>query len=470
MATHQTDCVVIGAGPGGYVAAIKLAQLGVKTIVVERDRLGGTCLNYGCIPSKALIHAGKTVDNIREHAAEMGIKVSDPEVDMPQLIRWKDSVVKKLTGGIGQLFKANGVQETIYGDATFRSPREIEVKAADGTSHTIHAPNSIIATGGRPFELPNIPFDYQDIISSKEALELQELPRRTVVIGGGIIGLEIGTFLQKLGSKVTVVEMTDTLLPGIDPDLVAVVARKLKKRGVKVHLKSKAQSVSRNDDGSLKVTVETPEGALDLEADKVLVAVGWKPYTGGLGLENIGVVMERGFVKTDDALRTNVEGIRAIGDVAGGPLLAHKASKEGIIAAESIAGMPTAKDWRAMPAAVFCDPEIATVGLTVAQAKEAGYEVLSGKFPFTANGRALGSNEGEGYCQIVAEKGTGCVLGMHVVGPEASNLIAEGALGIEMGAVVEDLALTVHTHPTLPEAIMEAAEATLGHAIHAVSR
>lgn len=469
MAEYKTDCTVIGAGPGGYVAAIRLAQLGKNVVVVEKDKLGGTCLNYGCIPSKALIYAAGLVDRIREQAPDMGIKVSEPEVDMPKMIGWKDGVVKKLTGGVAQLFKANKIQ-SVFGTARYKSRRQIEVTGSDGT-HLINTDASIIATGGEPFELPNIPFDRKHVISSKEALELQEVPKRLLVIGGGIIGLEIGTFCMKLGAKVTVVEMMDQLLPGVDPELVGVVARKLKKRGVTVHLKSKAKSVEKKKDGTLKATVETPEGEISIECDKVLVAVGWRPYTEGLDLERIGVVITpRGFIGTDDALRTTAEGVWAIGDVVGGPLLAHKASKEGLIAAESICGKPTVRDWRAMPAAIFTDPEIASVGMTVAQAREAGYEVQVGKFPFSANGRALSTNEPEGYCQIVADKSNGLVLGMHVVGPEASNLIAEGALGIEMGAVVEDIALTVHTHPTLPEAVMEAAEAALGHAIHAVTR
>jgi dihydrolipoamide dehydrogenase len=469
MAEYKADCTVIGAGPGGYVAAIRLAQLGKNVVVVERDRLGGTCLNYGCIPSKALIYAAGIVDRIREQAPDMGIKVSDPEIDMAKMISWKDGVVKKLTGGIGQLFKAHKIQ-TVYGTAKYKNRKQVEVSGADGT-HLVTSEASIIATGGRAFELPNIPFDRVDVISSKEALELKEIPQRLLVIGGGIIGLEIGTFYMKLGAQVTVVEMMDQLLPGVDPELVAVIAKKLKKRGVKVHLKARARAVEKQKDGSLRAVIDTADGEISIDCDKVLVAVGWRPTTEGLDLDKIGVVVTpRGFIGTDDALKTTAEGVWAIGDVVGGPLLAHKASKEGLIAAESISGKPTVRDWRAMPAAIFTDPEIATVGLTVAQAREQGYEVQVGRFPFSANGRALSTNEGEGYAQIVTDKASGLVLGMHVVGPEASNLIAEGALAIEMGAVVEDIALTVHTHPTLPETLMEAAEATLGHAIHAVTR
>ncbi len=469
MAEYTADCTVIGAGPGGYVAAIRLAQLGKQVVVVEKDRLGGTCLNYGCIPSKALIHAAGLVDRIHEQAPDMGIFVEPPKIDIPKMIAWKDGVVRKLTGGIGSLFKAHRIQ-TVSGTARFRSREEIEVTHAEGT-HLIRSQASIVATGGRPFELPNIPFDGVDVISSREALSMPDLPKRLLIIGGGIIGLEIGTFCHKLGAHVTVVEMTDQLLPGMDPELVGVVARKLKKRAVAVHLGSKAKAVEKQSDGSLKAIVETPNGEISIACDRVLVAVGWRPYTEGLGLEEIGVTIDRrGFITTDDALRTQAAGVWAIGDVTGGPLLAHKASKEGLIAADSIAGRPTVRDWRAMPAAVFTDPEIATVGLTVAQATAAGHEVQTGKFPFSANGRALSTNESEGFAQIVSDRGTGLVLGVHVVGTEASNLIAEAALAIEMGAVVEDLALTVHAHPTLPEVMMEAAEANLGHAIHAVAR
>lgn len=469
MAEYTADCTVIGAGPGGYVAAIRLAQLGKRVVVVEKDRLGGTCLNYGCIPSKAMIHAAGLVDKIREQAPDMGIKVSDPDIDMPKMIAWKDSVVTRLTNGIGQLFKANKIQ-SVSGQARFKNRKQLEVSGADGT-HLVTSESTIIATGGRPFELPPIPFDGVDVLSSREALAMQTLPKRLLVIGGGIIGMEIGTFCMKLGSQVTIVEMMDQMLPGFDLELVSVVTRRLKKRGVKMHVKSKAKSVEKQNDGSLKALVETPDGDIIIDCDKVLVAVGWRPTTDGLDLDKVGVkVSDRGFIETDDALRTTAEGIWAIGDVSGGPLLAHKASKEGLIAAESICGKPSVRDWRAMPAAIFTDPEIATVGLTAAQAREQGHDVQVGKFAFAASGRALSTNEGDGFAQIVADKVNGAVLGVHVVGTEASNLIAEGALAIEMGAVVEDIALTIHTHPTLPEVLMEAAEATLGHAIHAVNR
>lgn len=468
MTVHEADCTVIGAGPGGYVAAIRLAQLGKKVIVIERDRLGGTCLNYGCIPSKALIHASRLFDRIREEAGDLGIRVGEPEIDMGRLMTWKGGVVKKLTGGIGQLFKAHKI-ETIIGEASFRNTLEVEVKAADGP-HVVRSAATIIATGGRPFELPNMPFDGTHVISAREALELQEVPQDLVVVGGGVIGLEIGTVYHRLGARVTVVEMMDQLLPGIDPDLVAVVARKLKKRGVKTFLKSRAQGIERKGD-KLEVVIEGPDGRTTVPADKVLVAVGWKPHTAGLELERAGVhVNERGFIHVDEAMRTTAPGIWAIGDAAGAPLLAHKASKEGIIAAESVAGLATVRDWRAMPAAVFTDPEIASVGMTPEQARESGYEPKVGRFPFSANGRALSTNEAEGFAQVVVDKASGLLLGLHVVGPEASNLVAEGTLAIEMGAVAEDLALTIHAHPTLPEAVMEAAEMALGHAIHAVSR
>ncbi|MDZ4677403.1 MAG: dihydrolipoyl dehydrogenase [Oligoflexia bacterium] len=465
----QTDVCVIGAGPGGYVAAIKLAQLGKKVIVVDRDKVGGVCLNCGCIPSKALISAAHFYDKI-QHAADMGINVPKSSVDMPKLQEWKQSVVNKLTGGIGQLLKANGC-EYIAGAAKFLTPQELEVKLSDGTTEKIKATNFVIATGSRPIEIPGFAYDKKNVLSSTEALELAELPKRLAVIGGGYIGLEIGSFYQKLGVEVTIIEANKTLLAGVvDPDCAQVVARKLKKRGVKVLHNAKAVSFKKSG-SELAITISVEGAEQTVLADKILVTVGRKPNSDQLGITSIGLKTDkRGFIEVDKQLRTNISHIYAIGDIAGQPMLAHKASKEGIICAEVIAGHNVVMDVKTIPAVIFTDPEIASAGLTVEEAQAKGFETKVGQFPYVANGRALSMMDSDGFVKIVTDKKTGLVLGVHIVGYEASNLISEAALAIEMGATAEDLASTIHPHPTLPEMIMEAAEAAMGKAIHIMAK
>lgn len=465
MSASRYEACVIGAGPGGYVAAIRLAQLGKKVILVDRDRLGGTCLNYGCIPSKALIAAGTLFERMKR-AEEMGIVAEVVRLDMEKLVRWKDGVVQKLGNGIASLLKMNGVELSL-GDARFTGTRSIEVKTHKGPAQSIEAEQFIIATGGRPIDLPGLAFDGKTIISSKEALDLVEVPKRLLVVGGGVIGLELGTFFAKVGSQVTVVELMPQLLPGTEIDLVQIVQRALKKRGVAIHLESKVKSATVLGDGTAKVSVETKKGEISIDVDKVLVCVGVRPNVESLNLDAVHVQLsEKKFIKVDHTLRTNVGNIFAIGDVTGGPLLAHRASKQGIVAAEALAGRRSVYDVRAMPGAIFTDPEVATVGMTEAEAEKAGYKPRVGKFPFAASGRALSTGETEGFVKIVADQASDIVLGAAIVGPEASNLIAEAALAIEMGATAEDLALTVHAHPTLPESLMEAAEAVHGRAIH----
>jgi dihydrolipoamide dehydrogenase len=466
---RQTDVLVIGAGPGGYVAAIRAAQRGLKVICVEREKLGGVCLNVGCIPSKAMIHASTVVDRAHD-AGEMGIGLGAVSVDIQKMVAWKQKIVERLTGGVGMLFKHHKV-EHVAGEAKFVGATKVEVKSSAGTE-TIEAKDVIIATGSRPIELPAFKVDNVHVLGSTEALALSKLPKKILVIGGGYIGLEIGTFLRKLGSEVIVVEATNTLLPGQDPDLVAVVHRGLKKRKVEIHLESLAQRYEPlGKDAGVRVFVKTPKGEKTFDVDWVLSTVGRRPNSEGLGLETIGVKVEKGgFIGVNEKRQTNVPHVYAIGDVAGQPMLAHKASKEGIVAAEVIAGLPAEADYRCVPAVIFTDPEIASVGMTEAEAKAKGYEPVVGKFPFTANGRALSINEAEGFAKVVADKKTDLVLGIHIVGPEASELIAEGALAIEMAARVEDIAATIHAHPTLPEAVMEAAEAVHGLAIHAITK
>jgi dihydrolipoamide dehydrogenase len=469
----RVDAVVIGSGPGGYVAGIRLGHLGVKTIVVEKAAAGGVCLNIGCIPSKALIHAAKTYEKFG-HAAEIGIKIPGaPSVDMKAMQAWKGGVVSRLTGGVKQLLKANGT-EFVTGTATLEpggSDGHRVVVDGEGGKRVIIAKNVIVATGSRPVVIPGFEPDGVRIIDSTGALALEHVPSRMVVIGGGYIGLELGTVYAKLGSKVTVVEALDSLLFGMDPDCVGVVARKLRKMGVEVQLGARAKGWQEKKDRAV-VALEGKNGELNLDTDVVLVSVGRRPNSEGLGLDKLGVALDpRGFVKVDQQQRTSVPGIYAIGDVAGGMLLAHKASKEAEVVAEVIAGHKAAMDVRTMPAVVFTDPEIAATGLTEEQARAAGHKELKvGKFPFAALGRALSVNDTEGFAKVIADARTGDILGVHIVGNGASDLISESALAIEMGAVLHDVSLTVHPHPTLSEAVMEAAAAALGEAVHIVNR
>ncbi|MEW6743994.1 MAG: dihydrolipoyl dehydrogenase [Planctomycetota bacterium] len=456
--------VVLGAGPGGYVAAIRLAQLGKKVVIVDRGTLGGVCLNWGCIPSKALISAAGFYERVQK-ASEMGIDVDGVEVDVRRLQQWKSGIVSRLTGGVKQLLTKNGV-EIVFGEARVAAPNRLVVQTPEG-SLEIEASAIVLATGSRPIDLAALPADGETVIQSREALELEMVPPSLVVVGGGVIGLEIGTMWAKLGSRLTVVELTSQLLPGTDPDLVRVVERGLKKRKVAIHLESEAVGLAEGPGGKI-LKVRTRAGKeIDVPADKVLVSVGVRPNSSDLGLEQVGVVSERGFIKVDDQLRTSVPSIYAIGDVTGQPFLAHRASKQGLVVADVIAGKSASMaDVQAMPAAIFTDPEVATVGLSEAEARAAGHEVRIGTFPFSASGRALAVGHAEGMVKVVADARSDLLLGCGIAGPEASDLIAEPALAIEMGAAVEDLALTVHAHPTLPESMMEAAEAVHGKAIH----
>lgn len=459
----EADVTIIGGGPGGYVCAIRAGQLGLKTVLVEADKVGGECLNYGCIPSKSLITVSKLFDKVKD-AEKWGLVVSGVSVDFAQMQKWKSEVVSKLVGGVEGLLRGNHVT-VLKGEAEVKSKDTVAVELASGREE-IKTRNLVIATGTRPSSLPGLETDGNLVVGSKEALEFMSAPKRVLIVGGGAIGLEFACLLQKLGSAVTIVEVMEQLMPGSDPDVVRVVQRKLEARGAKIHLKSKVLSLDK-EGSEARVTVETPDGASVIDVDKVLVSVGRKPRTEKLNLATLGVKTDpRGYVVTDNRMQTSVPGIYAIGDVRGPPLLAHKASKEGVVAAECIAGRPSAADWKVIPDAVFCDPEIASAGMTEAKAIEAGYQVRKSRFQFAALGRALTSGEAEGFVKVVSKADDGLVLGVQIVGPEASNLISEVALAIEMGATVEDIALTVHPHPTLPEAIMEASESAAGSPIH----
>lgn len=460
--TTEVDVLVIGAGPGGYVAAIRAAQLGKTVAVVEKAELGGVCLNVGCIPSKAMIHAAHTYEHTK-HTESMGITMDNVKVDFAKVQEWKGGIVKQLTGGVGSLFKGNKIQ-VIPGEALFVSENEVRVfHGYDVNRYRFE--HCIIATGSRPIELPAFPFGKR-VLSSTEALGLTELPKSLVVIGGGYIGIELGTVFAKFGTQVTVLEGSDQILPGFEPDMPRLVERKLKKLGVTIHTKALAQGMEEAENGVI-VTAEVKGEQKQIEAEYVLVTVGRRPNTDELGIRDIGINMtDRGLIVVDKQGRTNIPNVYAIGDIVAGPALAHKASYEGKVAAEAIAGHPAEVDYKAIPAVVFCDPEIASVGINEKEAKEKGIDYVTGRFPFAANGRALSVNAGEGYVKLIAEKGTNLVLGAQIVGPEASNIIAEIGLAIEMGATLEDIELTIHAHPTLGEVTMEAAELALGHPIH----
>ncbi|MEO8846478.1 MAG: dihydrolipoyl dehydrogenase [Kofleriaceae bacterium] len=473
MPDLRFDAVVIGSGPGGYPAGIRLGALKVKTAIIEKEFWGGVCLNVGCIPSKSIIHAAKLFEKM-SHSEDIGITIpTKPTMDMKKMQTWKGGVVTKLTTGVRQLLKGNGT-ELFEGTAKLEKSgpdgHRITVTTKDGPQ-TIIAKNVVLATGSRPIEIPGFKIDQQRILDSTGALALDEVPKRMVVIGGGYIGLEIGMVYAKFGTKVTVVEALGRVLSSMDKDCVAVVERKLKKMGVEVMTETKAKSWEDKGDRAV-LTVELRDGkTAQIDTDKILLSIGRRPNSENLGLEAAGVAVDkRGFVIADDHLRTNVPGIYALGDLIGGVMLAHKATHEGEVVAEIIAGHKAAMDVRTIPAVVFTDPEIATTGLTEEEAKAKGLTVKVGKFPFAALGRALSVNDTEGFAKTVIDAKTGELLGLHIVANGAGDLISEGALAIEMGAVADDLRLTIHPHPTLSEAVMESAAAALGEAVHIINR
>ena len=459
------DLIVIGTGPGGYHAAIRAAQLGLKVAAVEAGAVGGVCLNVGCIPTKALLHAAETLEHAAK-AAEFGLVFAEPERDLAKMGKWRDKIVKKLTGGVASLLKGNGV-ELVKGFAKFTGPRELEV---DGRK--LEARKVIVATGSKPARLAGFEPDGERVLTSTEMLRVENgVPPRLLVIGGGVIGLEFASIYARLGAEVTVVEYTDQILPGSDPELVKLLARSLKKQGIAVRTATKAVGYEETKSG-LRVTVEPVAGGEPetLEADKILLAVGRVPVTEGLNLEAAGVrTDERGFVPTNEHMETNVPGVYAIGDVARPPMLAHKAMKEGLVAAEHAAGRAAAFDQQ-IPSVVYTQPEFASVGMTETEAEKRGLKVRVGRFPFSASGRALTLQQTEGVIKVLADAENDLLLGVHILGPGASDLIAEATLALEMAATAGDLALTVHPHPTLAENLMEAAENLHGQAIHILNR
>jgi dihydrolipoamide dehydrogenase len=459
------DVVIIGAGPGGYVAAIRSAQLGLRTACVEaRGSLGGTCLNIGCIPSKALLQSSEKFAEVRNALAEHGVRVGEVRLDLAAMMGRKDKVVTTLTRGVEFLFRKNKI-DWLKGTGRIAVPGRVAVAGADGAVNEIEAASIVIATGSESTPLPGIEIDERRILSSTGALALDHVPGRLVVIGGGYIGLELGSVWQRLGAKVTVVELLDRIVPTMDRELATALQRVLTRQGIEFKLGAKVVGIRDAADGA---TVEI-EGAerQSLSADVVLVSVGRRPYTQGLGLDAAGVRCDaQGRVLVDDRFATNLAGVYAIGDAIRGPMLAHKAEEEGIALAEILAGQQPSIDYDAIPAVVYTWPEVASVGKTEAELTAAGTAYRVGKFPFTANPRARTNGDTEGFVKMLADSATDRVLGVHIIGPDAGTMIAEAALAIEFGASAEDIARTCHAHPTLSEAIKEAALAVDGRAIH----
>lgn len=466
MSDYQA--IVIGAGPGGYPCAIRLGQLGLKTLCVEKEYWGGVCLNVGCIPSKALINAGKRYEEI-QHAGDLGFEIDGTvSINWDKLMSWKGAVVDKLTGGVKTLLKANNVEQA-FGTARIIAPGKVEIVSEEGTK-VVTADNIIVATGSRPIEIPGFAYADERVLDSTKALALKEIPGKLVVIGGGYIGLEMGSMFNKLGSEVTVVEMQDQILPGFDTDCVKLLARRLKKAGVNTLLKTKANGWEATDNGIIVNVENDKDGKIAIEADYVLVTVGRFPNSESVGLKELGAEMDGRFFKVNKKLETSIPGIYAIGDVAGGMMLAHKATHEGEICAEVIAGHNVQCDYKTVPAVVFTDPEIATAGMSESEAKAAGHEVKIGKVPWGAIGKAIANGETDGFVKCIIDAKTELVLGYTIIGYHASDIISEAGLAIEMSAEALDVGLTIHPHPTLGEALMEAAKHARGEAIHVINR
>jgi dihydrolipoamide dehydrogenase len=459
------DLVVVGAGPGGYVAAIRAAQLGMRVACVEKEKtLGGTCLNVGCIPSKALLDSSEWYHQAQHGFAAHGITVKGLELDLPAMMARKDRVVRGLTQGVASLFKKNKV-EWVRGTARLAGAGRVVVRGSAG-EQTLEADRVLLATGSEPTPLPGLPFDGQRVITSTEAIALPRVPRHLLVIGAGAVGLELGSVWSRLGARVTVVEFLDRIVPLMDGGMAALLQRSLEKQGLTFRLGTAARGTEALSDG-VRVTLERASDREAIDADVVLVAVGRRPYTEGLGARELGIAFdERGRIVVDARFETSVAGVFAIGDCIPGPMLAHKAEEEGIAAVELMAGQPGHVDYDAIPNVVYTSPELASVGLTEEAAKAAGIEVASGWFPFMANGRARCMNDTEGGVKVLADARTDRIVGLHILGPRASDLIAEAAVALEFAASAEDVARTPHAHPTLPEAVKEAALAVARRAIH----
>jgi dihydrolipoamide dehydrogenase len=462
--TERYDLAVIGAGPGGYVAAIRAAQLGMRVVCIDREAaLGGTCLRIGCIPSKALLDSSELFWQARTRLATHGVGVGEVSLDLPAMMRRKEQVVKGLTTGVATLFTRNRVTRR-HGNARIAAPGRVMIEGPD--AGTVFASRILIATGSEPGPLPGFEFDGARIVGSEEALSFETVPARLLVIGAGAIGLELGSVWARLGSGVSVVEVADRIVPGMEADLTRALQRVLEKHGVSFRLSTQARKAAIKD-GGVEVVIETAGVSVTESFERVLVAIGRRPSTAGLGLDALGVALDpKGHIRVDDRFETSVAGIHAVGDVTGGPMLAHKAEDEAIACVERMAGQTGSVNYQAIPSVVYTWPELAGVGKTEQECREQGLEIITGTSPFAANGRARAMGERDGLVKVVAEARTDRLLGLHILGPHASELIAEAVLAIEFGASAEDIARTSHAHPTLSEAVREAALAVAKRSIH----
>lgn len=459
----EIDVVIIGGGPGGYVSAIKAAHLGLKAVLVEKDKLGGVCLNKGCIPTKALVSTAEVLNHI-QRAGEFGIQVKDYSFDFPAIMKRKDLITRRLSSGVEQLMKANQVR-IVRGEGQIIEPGTVEILDADGQKEIIKTKNIIIATGSSVMKLPIPGLDVEGVITSDEALSLSELPSRMLIIGGGVVGIEFAGIFKALGVEVTVVEMLPRILLPIDEEIARRLTQILKRKGIEILTDCKVKGIKKNNQ-NLEVLVSTSEGEKKLETEKVLLAAGRVPELGNIDVQGLGIELDGRAIMVDEKMRTNIPGIYAVGDVVGKIMLAHVASREGIVAVENISGKEVLMDYRAVPNCVFSMPEVASVGLTEEEARKKNNNIKVSKFPFMANGKALGMGETEGMVKIIADGDTLELLGLHILGVHASDLIAEGTLALSMEATAEEIINTIHAHPTLAEAIAEAAEGITGKPIH----
>ncbi len=464
--TKNYDVIVLGAGPGGYVSAIRASQLGMKAAIIDKQWLGGVCLNVGCIPSKALLKNADLAHTLRERTKEFGISFDNLQLDYAEAVKRSRKVSKRLTTGVGSLMKKNNI-DVFMGEGRLVAKNQLSVKAEGGSEQVLEGKNIIIATGATPFSIPGIEVDGEKVLTYQEAILQEKRPETVVIIGAGAIGMEFATIWSSYGTKVTLVEMLPRVLPLADAEVSDEVARGFKKAGIEILTGHKVLGVDKTETG-VQVRVSSEAGEKTIEAEQALVAIGFKPNSKNLGLEEVGVaISSRGFIEIDERMATNVEGIWAVGDVTGKLMLAHVASAMGIVCAENIAGVGTVTlDYRMMPSATYCHPQSAWFGYTEEQAKEAGYTIKVGKFPFMPNGKALGLGDYAGFVKIITDEKYGEILGAHMVGPEVTELLPELTLAQRMELTTAEIARNVHAHPTLSEVIMEAAEAAEGHAIH----